>query len=47
MRSEKEIRKQIKKIIDDCGSLYGSVSSPRARSKIMALEWVLRERSDI
>ena len=45
LRSEKTIREKIKQIIAQNNGIYPS--SPRARSKLMALEWVLKERSDI
>lgn len=47
MKTIKEIQKQIDKIIKECGNSYGSVKSPRAHSKLMALEWVLGRRGDL
>lgn len=47
IKSENEIRKKLAQIYSECGNMYGSLQSPRAKSKAMALEWVLGERSDI
>ncbi len=45
LRSEKVIRNKIKSILAGYNGIYPK--SPRARSKLMTLEWVLKERSDI
>ncbi len=47
MKTKKEIENKIKQIIKECGNMYNSVKSPRAKSKLMALEWVIGERGEI
>jgi len=47
MKTKKKIENKIKQIIQECGNAYASVKSPRAKSKLMALEWVLEQRTDI
>ena len=47
IRSIKEIEKKLERIIHECGNCYGSVKSPRAHSKMMALQWVLKIRDDL
>ena len=48
VRSLEEIKRKIESITRLAGQgVLGRVKSPRAHSKIMALEWVIREREDL